>query len=221
MTTIAYDGKLLAADSRTTRTTASSQRWKCPECEADVSKTRSDDKLKLHGNWDNTYFEGQRVFAVGAAGSTMAIDMAMRIMRSKYQLQDGLEIYTLTTEKVLDCALLIVCEENVFTVKPGAHQAKIKKYPLDINIAIGSGAKVAEMAMKILGLTAPEAIHAAASFDDATGGLVQYVLANEPMIVPKSVIKDDNALTDLGLRDLMYQRLTALYQPPKRTEPAA
>lgn len=174
MTTIAFDGTYLAADTRTTHAggapeTARSKR--CTVCDGHADTTFSyARKLERSFPRKPVVFQGESVKAWGTAGCGSmgrAFDQAMK---------SGLDMEALST--VLSFVhghsghALVITEENVYDITFGK-MWRCKKIT-ELPYAIGSGGKAAMLAMKRFGYSAMGAVACAADVDKSTGGDIHY-----------------------------------------------
>jgi len=150
MTTIAWDGNILAADSRETSTGAG---------------ITTDRAVKLHRVDPETHtYDGVGVVAFGCAGSAGG----GRIIKAL--LQEGLTALTAIPENIDFTAILVTDDGLAHWLYTDEDYSFVLGEPI-ITDSVGSGSAYARAAMS-LGKNAIGAIHLAMKFDPCTGGEV-------------------------------------------------
>lgn len=184
MTTVAYDGKFLAADSRSTAGNSSTKAYKCSSCGEQSSRV-TEETIKLAGDFDGKQYRNEVIHAVAGAGMSRDIERMIKLLREG----EDLDYVNRILEKVHEgarsftAALIIVTEKSVFKMMANQDTRKmeVKRYDLTEKVAIGSGGKVAEFTMKVLNCSAVQAVQAAITTDEASGGAIRYVDVSTPL----------------------------------------
>lgn len=145
MTTIAWDGKTLAADGRTTIDTI-------------ICCDKSIKLFKLH---DIPYY-GDILLYAGLCGAAADEQKYIHFLHIENFVDDEIQ---------LEVGGIIVGRDNVYTIEGGP---LLCKFPRCTKMADGSGAHFAMSAMS-MGKTAVQAVKHAMKFDAATGGKIQCV----------------------------------------------
>lgn len=188
MTTIAYDGKHLAVDSRVTNTAGKQRKHTCTSC-GEHTEVVADDTEKLHINVDGKWkLRGEKIIAVGGAGMSTFIGRVIDAMKT------GDDIEALYKDfKKLDgphgpsASFLVVTEKKVYTLTSNDKAFDVKEYGRGEFVAVGSGNHAARMANSLSGAPAYDAINMAMLLDDSTGGTVHYVDCTDPKLEKKSM----------------------------------
>lgn len=180
MTTVVFDGSMLAADTRGTRSIVGGTT--CPSCKDELENVHSQCKKIWLGRAD-TMFRGERVIAWGGSGAEPAmvgVSTAIqenldldKVIKVSYRINGGHE-----NHNHLTCTILLVTETKAYILTVGKMTVKIveqTKFP----VSIGSGKSVATFAMRYFDLTAFGGVAAAMRSDNGTGGDIDYVLCRE------------------------------------------
>ena len=156
MTTIAFDGNMLAADSQT---------------------TQGDYRLSLHAQkifqpavGENWRVMGQRVVAYGVAGTLQG----WHYLREALAGFNGLSVNTTFPKGVVVSYLVVTEDGEVYAGGQYENDNVAWLTKVSAPIAVGSGAEFAMGAMA-QGATAAQAVEIAARFDVNTGGGVQVL----------------------------------------------
>jgi hypothetical protein len=154
MTTIAWDGSTLAADSQSTS--------------GDVICSLKEKKIYQPSESGTWTVNGETVWAIGCSGDCGAEEELQAIMET------GLNYATQFLPTFSFTALAIVGKERAFIISKdkGEDRASIS-LQLD-PYAIGSGSMIARAAMRC-GKSAIEAVHVAIEMDVYSGGMVDYI----------------------------------------------
>jgi hypothetical protein len=176
MTTIAFDGVTLAADSQSTRQLPSKD--KCMSCDVELTGTKRDvTKVNYYPRLTIT-FQGEPVIAWAGAGNAPLIEMFSEGLRQGVEIKAiGKMAAKVNAERMTQptMTMLVVtaftCYEVQYHFRMGAQVKEITKFPY----SIGSGSKAALLAMKRLGFTAPAAVACGIDVDPHSGGEVCYV----------------------------------------------
>lgn len=176
MTTIAWDGIYLAADSQSTRDFPGTGH--CEHCNESLSKTvNSVRKILVPSEKDNVFFREQKLIAVGGAGDSGFVGLYRMGIINNVPLGT---IYTMAHElhknkaNTPTAVLLVVTDVAVWEVRHTKFQARAEEIT-QVPYAIGTGDAAAMLAMKRLGLTAMAAVGCAIDVDPFSGGEVSYV----------------------------------------------
>lgn len=197
MTSVVYDGKTLAADSRITNTSGHVRKHTCTSC-GDHTEVVSDEAQKLHVNNDGKWtFRGEKIIGLAAAGASVFIGKIVDAIKSKEDIELIYKNY-----KVIDgtggysASFLIVTEKKVYKLATNNKAFDVEIFERNEFVAIGSGSKAAEMAFKLTNASAVELINMAMSVDDMTGGKIHYVDCTQETLSLKtfSPLKPDEAI---------------------------
>lgn len=220
MTTVAWDGQMLAADSRTTRTKSPSdtRNWTCTGCGTIQDKVVSDDTNKLCVGFDkDVKFRDERVFALASAGNARDCEQIEKVFRSKENFEDVWRHCVLARSMPAFAATtLVVTENSVFKLEDekSKNDLKVTRYEKTDQVAIGSGSKAAMAAMVVFGLDAVGAVLTATQVDDASGGAVHYV-------TPVEAVSGKEAVGVAGpyQPDALKKLLNERQKKPQQTKP--
>ena len=221
MTTVAYDGRFLATDTRATnipdreRTTALSDRYKCAHCENPIHAVHDHSmKLKAFGKKGGFIYEQQPIEAMAVWGAQAATNYMSTLLERKHDLGEHLQ-YVSRMKTLISGGLLLVSEKKIFILNWDGVTFKSKAHERQVHHAYGSGAGAARLMMKMGEGMAPTAVAAAAMIDKGTGGkiLVLDTWADDENY--KVFTHDMRTATQvkLSLRDLLNQ--TNLGQEPR------
>jgi len=166
MTTIAFDGKQLVADTRSTI--------------GKMNTLSAAEKIMLPGVGSTWKVRGEPVLAVGIAGNSMA-----RYLFADMLVED-LSHRTPTPRGIGSFSAIIVTGKNRayrFSYSPkGEEGPGIQISPMDHKGSIGSGGTLANAVMSI-DLDAVMAVRAASNIDPHTGGDLRVWSVDEPHII--------------------------------------
>lgn len=169
MTTIAWDGDNLAADSQATRPIVGTAH--CQRCDAKLDHAVNH-RRKIHVplKREEVLFNGQRIIAVAGAGEARLIDTY------RVGLLNNVPVKTirLMSPSAKTIVLLVVTEDTVWQIENTEATVTVNEVT-QVPYAIGSGAPAALLAMKRLGLTAMAAVACAIDVDKYSGGAVNYL----------------------------------------------
>ncbi|MNX46628.1 hypothetical protein D3C86_771690 [compost metagenome] len=176
MTTVAWDGLILAADSK--ESINKPTRDHCGNCNERIQKTyRDTTKIQLPKH-AGILFKGQELVAWAGCGHSPIIEMYGAGLR------EGVDILTIGRMacKVYQdrhikpsLTLIVVTTETAYEVSWAHGGGSIVQEITTIPYSIGSGSKAAMLAMKRLGYTAPTAVACGIDVDPHSGGDVCYV----------------------------------------------
>lgn len=180
MTTIVFDGTMLAGDTRGTRSMSGGNN--CPSCASGLDSVHTTCNKVYLGHAD-TMFRGERVIAWGGAGAEPAIagmSLAIRenmdletVVKASYRINGGSE-----NNHHMSCTILLVTVAKVYVITKGKMTVKVEE-KTEFPVGIGSGESVARFAMRYFGLTAFGGVAAAMRTDKATGGNIEYVVCRD------------------------------------------
>lgn len=156
MTTIAFDGKTLAADKQTTQ--------------GSCRLTLEAEKIFQVAQADPWFVMGQRVAAFGVAGTLQGSHYVREAMLSA----TGLDVKTTFPKGVVVTWLAVTEDGNVYVGGQYEDDDVAWLTKVTAPIAIGSGCEYALGAMAA-GVTAVGAVEIAARFDVNTGGEIQVI----------------------------------------------
>lgn len=166
MTVACYDGETLAADRMSRVKDGEGGR-----------KVKSLEQEKILVDFDNTVFDGEKVYAVGRAGR-LKVSMAMiEILSRSRDLATTLDkveekLRKRVPEKNMAKAALLVMTANHIHILRIAKNYKVtwQKENRSKKVAIGSGKTTAEFLMRHLGMSAEDAVAAMELHHDCCGG---------------------------------------------------
>lgn len=188
MTTIAWDGKILAVDSRSStpeqrpyEEQGEPMRRICFHCER-PAWTGSDNADKLvvapKSEW-----KGERILAAATAGSSDDCGRIRTLLRGRTELSlekawqgyAALQAPARTRmDRKFQATVVLVTEKRLWVLDFSGIELRSYQEPRDVPFARGSGRDAAMLAMQVLGRTAVDAVWAARSIDPATGGPVRW-----------------------------------------------
>jgi hypothetical protein len=184
MTTCVYDGKFLAADSRSTSGNSTNKPYKCVHCGEEGARV-NDECIKIYGDFGSRFYRKETIVAMAGAGSSRDIEKVVDIVRKGEDLDEIYRVMELVREgtPAFSVSFLIVTDQAVYRLKnnPETRKLAVKRFNRDEKVAIGSGLLVAEFSMKALGLNAAQAVMAASVADDGTGGTLYWVDCEQPV----------------------------------------
>lgn len=150
MTTIAYDGKILAVDSRITSD----------------SYITTDSFNKIYKLTESQYYNDILLY-VALSGEVSQFKAYANILETPYfyDLEDSHDI----TDRI---AGIVIGKYSIYTIEKGT--LSLAEFSKNTKLSEGSGAKFALSAMA-LGLNAIDAVKHAIKFDVFSGGKVNYI----------------------------------------------
>lgn len=164
MTAIAWNGTMIAADTRVS-----------------TPQERRDNSNKLH-TFENeeVYFKGHRVLVIGTSGNVALSRGALGVLKRYNKGNSFVEFYeeswkAYSTDKTF--SLLIVTDSGPYVFTHNRKGVKLTKCKNNI-ATIGSGHKVARFLMECFGVSADIAVAGAALDDVSVGRLVQSIEIN-------------------------------------------
>lgn len=183
MTTVAYDGKTIAADSRIT---THNKRHTCIKCNT-TDKARLDESIKIVLARGKT-FRGEKILGIGRAGSVSVTQDLIKVIRTGVDIEVAYKHFRMFGVELSGSShLLIVTDKSVFHITVDDEpEMKIERFERDVKIAIGHGRMGALVAMNSMGKSAADAIIEVSKFDDSTGGPVNIMdfSEEEPKVKP-------------------------------------
>lgn len=176
MTTVFYDGKMLAADSRTT---TGNTEHNCHACGEETFQHR-DNTNKIAIGKDAKWRE-ENILAVACSGGA-EFNRGIRTTIGKGDdLEKAWEIYNrFRPNNAVWSTAIIVTDKSVWKVSFVGTTIKAKKFGRDKVIGTGSGYKSAKTAHMLTGLDAVESVIIATTADKYTGGSISYVDFSRP-----------------------------------------
>lgn len=192
MTTISWDGRILAVDSRSSTPeqrpdTDTEPRLAriCFHCER-PAWSGSDNAQKLIVAPAVTW-RGEKILAAAGTGSARDCDRLRRVMeyppKGETELEKIWNNFTAlaprrapgSTTELMDATMVVVTEQHLWVLIFLNTSLRSYLEPRAVPFAKGSGRDAAMLAMTIMGATAPNAVWAARAIDPATGGAVRWV----------------------------------------------
>lgn len=193
MTTIAWDGRVLAADSRSSTPEQrphegqlDSNKRICFHCER-PAWTGRDDAMKMVVLPKVTW-KGERILAAASTGSASSCDRIRDVMRMPPEGLTDLEKIWDTYTKLaprriggpapfgsISAMFVVVTEKHLWVLDFESTSLTAYLEPRDKPFAKGSGRDAAMLAMTVMGANAAQAVWAARAIDPATGGAVRWM----------------------------------------------
>lgn len=187
MTTVVFDGEILATDSRVTmpkpRSIHAGGDPSCPACNEKLDKVHGH-RNKLFIAKPNTRFHGETVLAFAGAGSAPTIHALSKAMDNNLELGKVWEvILTLNGNPHCQCRtgsarMIVVGEQSTWLIDTGVRSVTIDKVT-EFPVAIGSGSRAALLGIKRMGFNAIGGLACAMDVDEGTGGRMNYVNCRE------------------------------------------
>lgn len=175
MTTIVFDGSMLAGDTRSSFF-QNGKSHNCQHCEGELKVTHSSVK-KLFLGTEKNVFRGQKVLAWGGSGVYDAILTYTEGFLNGVDPEVTHKIAAKAGGRI-GCDIIIVTDVSCWHLDSTSAKLVIEevtKFPF----TIGSGKPAAYLACKFLGASAFGAVGAAIHSDLGTGGKINYVLCRE------------------------------------------
>jgi hypothetical protein len=184
MTTVVFDGKILAADSRCTVFHNTTEEV-CTNCATSANRTIKS-YVKLRVPKKPVKFKGQTVAAVTGAGATDWTHGILHCIENELDIAATLTAMSMFVANTSRPRLVFSGRVMVVTVDGACwlletegnklKETEIKEFP----ISIGSGSKAAMTAIKFMGLSPVEAVMVASDIDESTGGDVSWISLDAP-----------------------------------------
>jgi len=176
MTTVAFDGKILAADTLAVHTNDDVDRFclTCNTCTEEVGA----DISKIHLYEKEVSYKGQTVIATARLGSAIvskAMDTSLELGQLNEETLEIVFRFLQYRNEVCDATLAIWTRESFWVVRiiDGKFSVtEVTQFPWEG----GSGGYVAMTAMKYMGLNATDALAIATDIDYHSGGPVESVV---------------------------------------------
>lgn len=178
MTTIAWDGNIIASDSRVVRNPKEINTYNCAHCGNPADIVRSSTKLIISpkGTW-----KGKKIICAGFAGSLLLSKQIIRFLSNpveKVDLSTALKIVFNFRENPhglsFTNALFLTEERELFNISYENNSETIEELDVNEPTAIGSGKMSAKFAMKVLKENAINAVFASTLVDSSSYGPVKY-----------------------------------------------
>ena len=195
MTTIVFDGKILAADTRGTISAAST--YKCVKCDTSANRC-NDTKIKIAVDFKSK-FKGETILAAAISGDAGAGEKFFEFLKDGEDIEEIIRINKLLGKNQLrDFTLLIIATENNYKFDYYQSDLKIEKYDKNKRLVLGSGARAALFSMEVFNCDAIKAIKAAMVVDNGTGGNIKFVDCSVvgPLKIEDEIIVDRTVLVD-------------------------
>jgi len=200
MTSVVFDGKFLAADTRHVHELDYNETGMCPHCRKAVTRLFYS-ATKILTPKTKVYFNNSRIIAVSGSGLWSTISAIFRV------LETGLCSDTVYLHKLLKAVnihkeiddystTLILTEDAVYLVEK-LKCKQIHKLP----ITLGSGSFTTKKFLVEKKITPMQAIYENSKLDDCTSSKVEYITMSKNKDFRKRVFKPIKAkLTKLNLR---------------------
>lgn len=178
MTTIVFDGIILAADSQRNRThdSDSFEGQHCRECSAPVKRTAGFVE-KLFVPKKKTMFLGERIIALASYGSVAITSGLKDAILTGIDPEEASRIYASfsASGRVFRSGGVLILTKNhlwqAYLGQEGYELTGITKFPH----VVGSGSPYARTALEFVSPCAIEAVAVASHFDRATGGDIRSI----------------------------------------------
>lgn len=220
MTSVVYDGKVLAVDSRITINSPEHRKHVCTSC-GDHTGVVAEDAEKLHVNKDGKWkFRNEKIIAMAGAGSSLHIKKVVDVIKNNDDVEEAFKHFSmLNTNGAMNFILLIVTEKQIYELEPATKTISVKTYNRGDKVFIGSGAKSAELAMALLGVGAAEAINLVMHVDKGTGGKIHSVdCTSDKLEVESSLPKKSSILVSEWKERIVPTVPTPVSKPPRVTK---
>jgi len=200
MTTIVFDGKILAADTRGTISAAST--YKCVKCDTAANRC-NDTKIKIAVDFKSK-FKGETILAAAISEDAISEDAGagekfFEFLKDGEDIEEIIRINKLLGKNQLrDFTLLIIATENNYKFDYYQTDLKIDKYDKNKRLVLGSGARAALFSMEVFNCDAIKAVKAAMVVDNGTGGNIKFVDCSVvgPLKIEDEIIADRSALVE-------------------------
>lgn len=171
MTTVVFDGYMLAGDTKATYT-QNGELQNCPSCDHSLDKTVGW-LSKLRVPKEPVEFKGSKVVVMAGAGGYLAFQPVFDAIE---QGMDLAQVHGLIKKAkgMTNYSILVVTEATCWMIS--GHTKFICNEVTQFPVAIGSGSEVAKFAWTFLGVGAFGAVGAALHADPATGGKIEYIV---------------------------------------------
>lgn len=168
MTTIAFDGRYFAADTRATAKLTDDYKHSCPKCESTITRTHTL-ASKLLVPEKTIVINKSPVIVMGIVGSEKIGVFMMKMFVNNDKAMEAIKAAPISAEDNAT-KLIMLTEQHLLHATTDGKLFESTKVPY----AFGSGAQAARVAMNS-GSTAMEAIRIAATVDTSTNDRVDYV----------------------------------------------
>ena len=206
MTTVAWDGNILASDSLVT--TLHHGGYMSAKG-AERSKFRFDQTTKISQfkNGTSSIF-GETIVAMGGAGNLKSLKMVSAACREGMELDKLLLLPNLFPDNTTSTYLFITNKRIRVASIEGPTKPEYSEYSLDENIAIGSGKLAALLMMNRFGLSAPAAVAVASTVCDYTDRNVRYLTSpfTEPSKIYTYTDEDIEHIFDVDIKSSSRKR---------------
>lgn len=169
MTTLAFDGEVFAADSRSTQRVDAG--GACSEC-GDVVHKLHFTNMKLQRP-KGVVFRNQKVVAWATAGRVSSTKFLKAMVTNHVTPKAAEEMLAALGSKPALGRLAILTEESFWELSVSDNDICVREV-VEFPYAAGNGDTGALVAMTHMGKTATEAVAVAASVDKSTGGKVYW-----------------------------------------------
>lgn len=179
MTTIAYDGRYLAADSQVT-TSPNRQGYFCKGCGKSANQVISNNAKKIAAGNGGT-FKGEQVIAAAGSGGGNVVEFYTKYLTENREGDQTLSIINAATPvrefttREMASVIFVFTETKVYKIDFDGRGHNTVVEVEDSFLVTGSGGTVANTAMRIYGQTAMKGIQDAATLDFKTGGDIKFI----------------------------------------------
>lgn len=207
MTTVVYDGRYLAADSRATNRLHVTEQYKCAHCEEPLHGVADDStKLMTYSATRQFKYQDQVILAAARWGSQPATTFLRHLL--EVEMKTEMILRMMAPLKVnLSGGLLLLAEKHIHILTWNGTLFKTKQFDRQATHAQGSGAGAAKLMLKMGRDMAPTAVAAAAMADKGTGGdiLVLDTHATGEAFKVNTFPMRSPAEVKMSLRDVLNQ----------------
>lgn len=173
MTTVVFDGKMLAADTRCSHDNHGGAA--CVKC-GDRSDRVEDtfEKIFLYPP-QSVKFQGEYVIASTGTGASSVVKALDNVVRKEFDLDTVGCLSRWLSGGDATGTLVILTEQNLFTLRLDQKKFVVVKNEGQTYCG-GSGKNAAALTLKMMDGNAIEAVAAAAQVDVGTGGEIRYII---------------------------------------------
>lgn len=214
MTTVVFDGNVLASDSQSTRKAfgMSTMEDHCPSCDEGLKKVHSFRNKVVCPR--GASFNGEMVIAMAGAGEKPAIEGVIKAVSKGIDIKTAIDLVHTFSHSSMRCTVLVVCEKRVWKIRIDGRRPTVEevtKFP----VAIGTGANAALFAMRHLGFNAVGGVLAGIDVDESSGGAVNHIECRD-LSKAKGVVEEkyDNDV----IRDMFRYAIGASKQDRELTK---
>jgi hypothetical protein len=187
MTTLVFDGRIIAADSRSSMPEQkhahedSDVKRICLHCEKSAW-TGTDSMVKLVVG-SKSQWEGERIIAAATAGTSKDCNVLRSLLLLDHDIRRVWDARSILADKSesnsFSASMLVVTQTKLWSVEFRGSSIRSFEHPRNLPFAMGSGKDAALLAMTSFGANAVNAVWSARAIDPATGGPVRWFDTSE------------------------------------------